>query len=126
MRSQEMGGRISAKEQERMWVIAEEEAVILKIEEVDMPNAERERDKAMKANMKPRSIILRDRERADNRIEHLVLRLKEAELCVYYVTQGEEDMMWLERQRAARQRAKLNQKKACAEIEMDRHLGIFH
>ena len=117
MRSQEMGGRISAKEQERMWdiaAIAEQEAVILKIEEVDMPDAKRERDKAMKANMKPRAIILRDRERADIRIEHLMLRQMEAESYVYNFFQGEEDLAefkrWLERQRA-----KLDQKLAKAE-----------
>lgn len=105
LQSQEMGGRISAKEQERMWDIAEFEALILKIEEVDMPDAERERDKAMKATMKPRSIILRNRERADVAIKHLELRLMEAHWYVYYLTRGEEDLpdgykRWLEKEKA--------------------------
>ena len=94
-----------------MTEIAEEEALIIKIEEKDLPDAERDRDKEVKVTSdKPIPIILQDKERADNWAENLKLNLLEAKCLVYYLNKGEENLPDGFKRWMARERAKLARK----------------
>ena len=115
IQSLEMGEKISPKEQERMFDIAGEEAMVVKIRGESLPDAKRERDKVMKASMKPLGVILRDIERADNRVERLKLQLQQSKWEAYYHTQGEDDIPNKNKRWLREEQAKLAQRLAKAE-----------
>ena len=73
-----------------MFDLGEDKAMVVKLREKSLPEAERARDEAMAARMKPPSIILRDIERADYRVESTKLWLQEIEWSAYYLSKGEE------------------------------------